>query len=87
MSNDTDKTEKTVTIIVNGRKRVVAKDELTYEEVVNIAFDNNPPTGPNVVITVAYSKAEHDKQGTLVAGESVKVKEGMVFNVKATDRS
>jgi hypothetical protein len=79
--------DKTFTIIVNGRKREVTAVELSYEDVVNLAYDNDPPKGPNVVITVTYSKGEDDKQGTLLPGQDVKVKNGMVFNVKATDRS
>ena len=54
---------------------------------MNLAFNNEPPTGPNVVITVTYSKGEHPKDGSLLPGQSVKVKAGMVFNVTATDKS
>ena len=80
---------KTVTIIVNGRAYEVPKnEEISFEEVVNRAFNNNPPTGENVVITVTYSKGEEGhKEGTLNPGESVKVKDRMVFNVTATDKS
>ena len=76
-----------VTIIVNGRPKEVTEKELTFEEVVNLAYNNEPPTGPNVVITVTYSKGEGGKQGSLLPGHHVKVKAGMVFNVKATDKS
>ena len=74
-------------IIVNGRKKEVAASSLSYDDVVNLAFDNQPPRGENVVITVTYSKGPHNSSGTLVAGQSVEVKSGMVFNVTATDRS
>ena len=79
--------DKKYTIIVNGRKKEIEEKVVSYEEIVNIAFDNNPPVGPNVVITVTYAKGEHDHQGTLLPGQTVKIKNGMVFNVKATDRS
>lgn len=78
---------KTVTIIINGRQREVAKTTMTYEEVVNLAFDNNPPKGEFIVITVTYSKGEDGKQGSMLPGDDVKVKENMVFNVTATDKS
>jgi len=78
---------KTVTIIVNGRTKQVEDKRLSYEEVVNLAFDNNPPHGENIVITVTYSKGDHPPQGTLSSGETVNVKEGMIFNVTATDKS
>jgi hypothetical protein len=76
---------KQVTIKVNGREKVVPKEELSFEEIVALAFDN-PPTGPNVVFTIKYRK-EHGKEQSLLPGETVKVKEGMIFNVTATDRS
>ncbi len=79
--------DKKYTIIINGRPKEVTSKELTYEEIVNLAYDNNPPTGPNVVITITYAKAEGNRQGTLLPEQSVKIKDGMVFNVKATDRS
>jgi hypothetical protein len=79
--------DKSVTIIVNGRKKDVTAKELSFEEIVNLAFDNNPPVGPYIVITVTYSKGEDGKQGSLLPGNRVKVKAGMIFNVTATDKS
>jgi hypothetical protein len=80
--------EKTVTIIVNGRERSWPKNtDITYTEVVSLAFEN-PPTGDGVQITVQYTRGEgHKPSGTLVEGQSVKVKDGMVFDVTATNRS
>jgi hypothetical protein len=79
--------DKKFTIIINGRKKEVTERTLSYEDIVNLAFDNNPPIGPNVVITVTYAKGDHDRQGTLLPGQTIKIRNGMVFNVKATDRS
>lgn len=77
---------KQVTIIVNAREHTVSKGELSFEEVV--AFYENPPTGRNILFTVTYRRGTGNKpEGSLVAGESVKVKEGMIFVVTATDRS
>mgnify|MGYP000716391441 CR=1 FL=1 len=81
-----DKQHKSATIIVNGREKQVEKDDLSFEDVVHLAYDD-PPTGENVVITVTYSKGEGGKQGSLMPGGSVKAKAGMVFNVTATDKS
>jgi Multiubiquitin len=40
------------------------------------------------MFTVTYRRGEGNKpEGTLVEGETVKVKEGMIFNVTATDKS
>jgi hypothetical protein len=79
--------KKDVTIIVNGRQKVVTKKELSFAEIVALAFDN-PPTGENIVFTVVYRKGEGNKpEGTLIEGQTVKVKDGMIFDVTATDKS
>jgi hypothetical protein len=78
---------KEFSIIVNGRNRVVTKRELSFAEVVALAFDP-VPTGQNIVFTITYRRGEgHKPEGTLVEGETVKIKEGMIFNVTATDKS
>jgi hypothetical protein len=79
---------KEYTIYVNSRAvQVPARDSLTFDEVVALAFPD-PAKGPNIVYTVTYRRGEGNKpQGTLVAGESVKVKDGMIFDVTRTDQS
>lgn len=82
-----DKQSKEVTIIVNSREKTVSEKELTYSEIVALAFDN-PPTGPLVYFTITYRRGHGNKpEGTLSEGESVKVKDGMIFDVTATDKS
>jgi hypothetical protein len=78
---------KDFTIIVNGREKVVTGKEISFEQVVALAF-TQPPTGPNIVITVTYHRGHGDKpEGSLLPGGTVKVKEGMIFDVTATDKS
>jgi hypothetical protein len=79
---------KTISIIVNGRVKTVPKhDVMTFEDIVKLAFDP-PPTGQNVVITVTYHNGHGEKpEGSLRPGETVKVKDGMVFDVTATNLS
>lgn len=77
----------TTTIIVNARAYEIEAKELSYDEVVNLAYNNNPPSGPNVIITVTYSRGENGKGGSMLPGDTVKVKNNMVFDVSATDRS
>ncbi len=78
---------KEFTIIVNGREKKVTTKEISFDEVVALAF-NPPPTGENIIFTVTYRKGDRDKpEGTLVEGGMVKVKDGMIFNVTATDKS
>lgn len=76
--------KKTVTVIVNAEPRQVTKDKLTYEEVLALAFN---PVPPNAFFTVTYERAEGNKEGSLKAGESVNVKEGMIFHVTETGQS
>jgi hypothetical protein len=86
--NTPNTSQRQFTIYVNGRARqVAAKELLTFDEVVALAFEN-PAKGPNTVYTVTYRRGEGNKpEGTLVEGESVKVKDGMIFNVTRTDKS
>jgi hypothetical protein len=76
---------KDFTIIVNGRGTVVAAKELSFVEIVALA---NLPAGPNFIYTVTYRRGHGNKpEGTLVEGDKVQIKEGMIFNVTATDKS
>ena len=80
--------EKEITINVNGRKKEVRAKELSYMEIVNLAYDNNPPTGPNIGFAITYRRGHGDKpEGSLIEGQTVKIKEGMIFNVTPTDKS
>jgi len=78
--------QQTFTIIVNGRPKHVTQKELTFDEVVVLAFER-PPFGDNTIFTVTYRKGEGDKQASLVEGGIVKIKDGMIFNVTATNKS
>lgn len=78
---------KTTMIIVNAQQKTVDENDIAFDEVVALAFDP-VPSGENIVITVSFSKGtDAKKEGTLQAGQSVKVKNGMVFDVTATDKS
>lgn len=79
--------KKLVKIVVNGREKEVEKDELSFAEVVALAF-GTPATGDDIIYTVTFHRGQGNKpEGTLVDGDSVKVKEGMVINVSRTDKS
>lgn len=77
---------KPVTIVVNGRKKEFTGATITFEQVVKLAFDA-PPQGPNIMFTVTYKHGYGESEGSMLPGDSVKVKAGMVFNVTATDKS
>lgn len=81
-----EKRSRLVTIYVNTVPHRVEKDEISFEEVVALAFPE-PPAGGNLGFTVLYQRGHGNKEGTLVAGQSVKVKDGMIFDVTPTDLS
>lgn len=76
---------KSFTIIVNGRRRTITDHKLTYIEAVHLAYPGEQPS-ETVSFTVTYSNL-HGKDGSLVEGQEVKVQDGMVLNVRKTDRS
>lgn len=87
MSEEAKTAAKTDTVVVNGVQKEVTTKELTFDQVVDLAF-NPRPTGQYIVFTVTYRRGHGEKpEGTLAPGESVKVKDGMIFNVTATDKS
>lgn len=74
-------------IVVNGRRREVHKSQLTFDEIVELAFDN-PPQGEFICFTITYRGGDCSKpEGTLLEGETITIVCGMIFNVTATDKS
>lgn len=74
-------------IFVNTREKLVAKRVLTYEEVVELAGEK-VPTDPAILITVDYHRGPpKNRDGNLTAGHSVRIKNGMTFDVAKTTRS
>jgi hypothetical protein len=79
--------KKQVQIIVNARPHMVDKGKITFDQVVLLAFPNRS-NDPNFEYTVTYSKGpDAKKEGTLTAGHSVEVKDGMIFYVTETNKS
>ncbi|MFI6326548.1 multiubiquitin domain-containing protein [Nonomuraea sp. NPDC050556] len=76
-----------VSIIVNTRSHHWEHKEISFEEVVQLAYPSQPQTDQDTY-TVRYSRG-HDGHGSgsLTVGHSVKVKNGMVFDVVRTSRS
>lgn len=82
------KAGKSITIIVNGRPRQWSAKDISFDDVVSLAFDS-PPHGAETIFSVTYRKGgnEHRPEGVMVEGDSIKIKDGTVFNVSATNRS
>jgi hypothetical protein len=74
-------------IVVNGRPRKVPGHEVSYAEILELAFPG-PHTDPNVIFSMTYRHAaSHPSSGELGPGGTVKVREGTVFNVTRTVKS
>ncbi|GAA1458799.1 multiubiquitin domain-containing protein [Williamsia maris] len=80
-------TKKTTTLVVNARAREWDAREITFEELVGLAYPD-PPLGSNVEYTVTFRRGNGNKpEGSLKPRQSVKVKDGMIFDVTPTDLS
>ena len=83
----TNQNDKTFAIVVNGRPRQVTTEELSFDELVDLAFDD-PARGPQIVFTITFRKAGgRVEEGVLDEGQRLKVRNGTVINVTRTDQS
>lgn len=88
-SNPPGKPNEPITIIVNGVDKVlpIGTNQLSYDEVVKLAYPNYSDT-PNVVYTVVFSNGPvENKKGTLVKGDIIRIQKGMIFNVGKSNKS
>lgn len=78
---------KGVRIIVNAREDIVHQHRISYGQVVKLAYPT--PPSPEVIgyIVTFYKGPEHHPQGDLTEGMSVRIRNGMVFNVTPNNRS
>ena len=82
-----DLDSKEFTIVVNGRPRLVESEELSFDELVDLAFDD-PARGSQIVFTITFRNAGgRIESGELDEGNRLKVKDGTVVNVTRTDQS
>lgn len=78
---------KTVTIVVEGAPHKWPEEYITYDQVVTLEVPDYAQN-PQITYTVIYKRGPRDKpEGTLSKGGTVKVVEGMVFNVTSTGQS
>lgn len=73
-----------VTLIVNTRSFEWSEAKITFEQAVELAFPGQryDPEGT----TVEYSRG-HGPDHSLRPGQSVEVKDGMIFDVEPANRS
>lgn len=74
--------ENDFNIIVNGRPKKAPGPSISFEQVVALAFN---PVPPKAFFTVTWS---HGNQGgSLTAGKSIPIQNGMKFDVTETGES
>jgi hypothetical protein len=74
-------------IFVNTRAKQVKTPTLTFWQVVKLAYPDAVENS-TTYYTVTYKHGPHSNpQGSMVAGETVHLKDGMRFNVTPTDKS
>ena len=76
-----------IKIVVNAEQHVVRQHRLTFEDIVRLAFAD-AVFNDEIVYTVTYKRGPHqNREGSLVAGDTVFITNGMIFNAKRTDKS
>lgn len=79
--------KKSFILIINGREKNWSEKNITYEQVAKLAFDNYVEN-ETTVYTVNYTDGpKQNPEGSMVKGDIVIVKNKMIFNVTATNRS
>ncbi len=74
-------------IVINTRNRDWGAKRISFSDLVSIAFPD-PPQGQDIVYTITFFDGPRNlPEGSLTAGNSVNVREGMAFSVKFTDKS
>lgn len=77
----------TITIIVEGTPHQWHKKKINYDEVVTLEMPGYAQH-PEITYSVKFTNGPSNRpEGTLVKGESVRVKDGMIFNVSETGQS
>jgi hypothetical protein len=86
-STQADHGKPAVTIFVNTREFRWEQREISYEQVYNLAFADQPLNDGDIA-RIEYSRGHHGGgAGTLQPGQTVRVKPNMVFDVYVTVRS
>lgn len=75
-----------ISIIVNGFHRTISALDLTYADLVGLINPNGVADG--IVYTITYSKGpDSNREGSIISGGQVSVKDGMIFNVVVTNNA
>lgn len=78
-----------VPIVINGRSLMLEREEVTFEDLVGIAFPGSNPASPGMrSLTVSYRRGPLARpEGSLISQQTIQLTKGQIFNVTATDKS
>jgi hypothetical protein len=78
-----------VPVVINGRSLMLERDEVTFEDLVGIAFPGSNPDSPGMrSLTVSYRRGPLARpEGSLISQQTTQLTKGQIFNVTATDKS
>ena len=78
---------KEFTIIVNGQKKEVSTKTLSLDQIVALTF-SPVPVGPKVRFRTTYREGPRSNpEGTLTESATIKIKDGMIFDVTEINKS
>jgi len=79
---------KDIVLIVNGREKVWHEKHISFRQVVELAYGSDAFKNPDIIYRVTYTHGpKKNPKGTVVDGDTVHVKPGMIFNATPTNRS
>lgn len=78
---------RSITIKVNTRPHQVHTVTLSFIAIVMLAFPDAAPSETRIYTVTFKRGPDSNSEGTLVEGVTVKIKNGMLFNVTFTDKS
>jgi len=82
MTKDSNNGDKPTNIIINGTPTKFNGDEINYDQLVELAF----PGSSKILYTITFMGPQMP-DGTLTEGQSIKIRNGVKFNVSKTNRS
>jgi hypothetical protein len=87
MDNDKTKEEKAIEIIVNATPHEWTEKEISYQQVVNLAYPDEVVTEATTYKVGYKTKNETELKPLVFSSSPVKVKKDMVFNVAPAGRA
>jgi len=73
-------------IVVNGQAEIWSQPKINYEQIVRLAFPDGP-WGGDIRYNVSWTKPDGQEGSLRPSSKPIDVTEGMMFDVRNTDKS